>query len=182
VWPPTELLDVLHSARVSDPDQQVAKERMLQFAFDHVDALDRRCEAGHFTGSALVVDVETARTLLLFHSKAQRWLQPGGHADGEADLASVALREASEETGIDGLRVVRPAIDLDIHVFRPRGAEPRVHLDVRFLVIAPPRARPAGNHESEELRWVDLAGLAALDADEGLVRLARAGFELVERL
>jgi 8-oxo-dGTP pyrophosphatase MutT (NUDIX family) len=176
------LLDVLRTACVSDPEQQVAKERMLRFAYDHVDALDRRCEAGHFTGSALVVDVEAARTLVLFHTRAQRWLQPGGHADGEADLASVALREAREETGIDGLRVVRPAIDLDIHVFRPRDGEPRVHLDVRFLVVTPPGAQPKGNHESEELRWVDLPGLIALDADEGLIRLARAGFELARRV
>ena len=64
------------------------------------DVLDRRCRPGHLTGSALVVDPSDRRILVLFHTKLQRWLQPGGHADGDADLARVALREAAEETGI----------------------------------------------------------------------------------
>ena len=77
--------------------------------------------------------------LLLFHAKVQRWLQPGGHADGDGNLARVALREAEEETGIAGLRVLTPAIDLDVHVFHhARRAEPdHLHLDVRHLVVAP---------------------------------------------
>ncbi len=173
--PDPDLLEVLHGARVADDQQADVRRQMLDFAHHHPDALDRSCEDGHFTGSALVVDPATQRTLLLFHAKAQRWLQPGGHADGEGDLAQVAWREASEETGIVGLRVVRPAIDLDIHLFRPRTGTPRIHLDVRFLVVAPPDADVVGNHESEALRWVRLDELTALGVDDGLLRLARAG-------
>ena len=86
----------------------------------------------------------------------QRWLQPGGHADGDGNLARVALREAEEETGIEGLRVLTPAIDLDVHVFHNAAdAEPdHLHLDVRHLVVAPPGAVARGNEESEALRWV----------------------------
>ena len=56
--------------------------------------------------------------------KLQRWLQPGGHADGDANLAGVALREATEETGIEGLRVVLPA-DRPRHPRDPPPAEAR---------------------------------------------------------
>ena len=97
---------------------------MLAFVDAHPDALWRSCAEGHLTGSALVVDAAAERVLLLFHRKVRRWLQPGGHVDGDANLAGVALREATEETGIEGLRVVVPAIDLDIHEFRRRRASP----------------------------------------------------------
>ncbi len=134
--------------------------------------LDRTCRPGHLTGSALVVDPSDRRILVLFHAKLQRWLQPGGHADGDGDLARVALREAAEETGIEGLRVVEPAVDLDVHVVDPPAEDAHQHHDVRFLVIAPPGSVPVGNHESEALRWVSVDELPALGADEGLLRLA----------
>src|SRR5262245_16704292 len=62
---------------------------MLAFAAEHPDALHRSCLEGHFTGSACVIDQDAERVLVLFHRKAQRWLQPGGHADGDGNLARV---------------------------------------------------------------------------------------------
>jgi 8-oxo-dGTP pyrophosphatase MutT (NUDIX family) len=155
---------------------------MIGFARDHDDSLLRTCQAGHFTGSAIVVDDDRRHVMLMLHTKAGPWLQPGGHADGDADLARVALREASEETGIEGLRVVRPAIDLDIHMFRPRVGAPHRHLDVRYLVLAPPGALATGNDESEDLRWVRPQDLTDYAVDDGLMRLARRGVDLARSL
>jgi len=110
------------------------------------------------------------------------WLQPGGHADGDMNLANVALREATEETGIDGLRVVTPAIDVDIHEVNPPNEDAHLHLDVRFLVIAPPDTEPVGNHESQGFQWVSEQQLASGDFEAGLKRMGSAGFELAAKL
>ncbi len=175
------LHQVLDAVVVTAPDQAAVLDRMRAFARDHDDALLRSCAEGHFTGSALVVDGSRSAVLVLFHRKLQKWLQPGGHADGEGDLAAVALREATEETGIDGLVVLRPAVDLDIHEVRPRGEARHLHLDVRFVVRAPAGAEPTGNHESEALRWVAVDELEGLGADEGLRRLAHSGTTRLSR-
>ena len=137
----------------------------------------RTARPGHLTGSEFVVNSAGTHALLLFHRKLQRWLQPGGHADGDCNLAAVALKEATEESGIVGLRVDPLPLDLDIHVVAPPREDRHLHLDVRFLVVAPEGAEARINDESEGFCWLNPEQLAAADVDEGLRRLATAGFE-----
>jgi 8-oxo-dGTP pyrophosphatase MutT (NUDIX family) len=169
----------------SDPDGAAlgaTAQQMLRFAADHADALVRTCALGHFTGSALVVDHQASAVLLLHHRKLQRWLQPGGHADGDANLAAVALREATEETGIVGLQVVLPPVDLDIHEVRPPHEPAHRHLDVRFVVLASVDSEIVGNHESTALRWVPVDQLERYEPDRGLVRLVRRGLRVARTI
>lgn len=158
------------------------RARMRRLLEERPDPLDRRERPGHFTGSALVVDGSTERTLMLFHTKLQIWVQPGGHADGDANLAAVALREAVEETGIEGLRVHPEALDLDVHRVEPPHEDGHLHYDVRFLVIAPEGAEVVANQESQDQRWVGLDELHALGVDPGTVRMARNGLEVARSL
>jgi 8-oxo-dGTP pyrophosphatase MutT (NUDIX family) len=173
-----EVVSLLERGRAPLGRADVVDE-MQRFAADHPDALHRSCAAGHFTGSAALVDAAGDRIVVLFHRKAQRWLQPGGHADGDANLAAVAWREATEETGIAGLAVAPDPIDVDIHRVHFPDAPPHLHLDVRFVVRAPVGAEPVANHESAGVRWVTLAELAALDTDGSVVRLAERALSVV---
>jgi 8-oxo-dGTP pyrophosphatase MutT (NUDIX family) len=170
-----------HVAAVADPELRAIRDDVLAFVDRRPDALHRTCEPGHLTGSALVVDARR-RILLLHHTKLRRWLQPGGHADGDGNLAAVALREATEETGIAGLRVVVPAVDVDVHLVEPPHEPAHHHYDVRFLVVAPEGAVVDANHESTAQRWAEVDELAALGCDEGLVRMATAGLRALTSL
>lgn len=172
----------VEAALPADPADETTRREVLDFVDAHPDALHRSCVEGHLTGSGMVVDPTTRRFLFMLHAKLGKWLQPGGHADGDAALPGVALREATEETGIAGLRVATPAIDLDIHRVEPPGEPAHLHLDARYLVLAPPGAVANGNHESHALRWVGVDDLPALDLDEGTVRLALRALAALDAL
>ena len=161
-----------------DEDQAEARRRMLEFVERHpTDAHLRTLAEGHLTASALVVDAGGERALLTLHRKLGRWLQLGGHCDGDANLAAVALRESVEESGIADLVVLPAPIDLDIHAIPSRPGEPEhLHYDARFLGVAPEAAVAVASEESHELRWVAPRELAGLSTDDSVRRLFRRVF------
>ena len=139
------------------------------------DVFDRRHGGGHFTGSCWLVSADGRRVLLMHHRKLGLWLQPGGHADGDADLARVALREAREETGLTGLRVEGGIFDVDRHRIPARRDEPdHWHYDVRYVVRAGLDDRFVVNHESHALAWRSMTEVADdISLDASLRRMAR---------
>jgi 8-oxo-dGTP pyrophosphatase MutT (NUDIX family) len=180
---------------MSDSKQEIARARVIallagagdsaapsettslfrHFAVNHVDCCERTCVPGHFTGSAWVVSADGERALLLHHRKLGIWVQPGGHADGDGDLASVALREAEEETGLRGLRIEGGIFDLDRHLIPPRGNDPaHFHYDVRFVARAGADERFVVNEESHALAWRPVRDIAFdSQADESVRRMAQ---------
>ena len=180
-----DLLAALAAHRPADPREAADLLEISQFVAGHADPFDRRIPEGHLTGSAMVVSPDGDRVILLRHRKLKRWLQPGGHADpGESTGEAVALREAREETGIEGL-TLHPAaprpLDVDVHDIPARGREPaHLHLDLRYLVVAPGGgALVRAPAESDDLRWFGWDELRGLDLDPGLRRAlgkARAFF------
>ncbi|MEI6236494.1 MAG: NUDIX domain-containing protein [Planctomycetota bacterium] len=127
---------------------------------------------GHLTASGIVLNAERSRTLLIFHTKLQRWLQPGGHfEDGENDPSVAAAREVIEETGI-ATRWPGAAplvLDVDVHLIPARKADPyHFHFDLRMLLIAEPGEIRV--QEVAEARWCAPHEFDALKLDPGTIR------------
>jgi len=153
-------------------EAQLAAE-FVRFAETHEDCLWRACVPGHFTGSAWVVDASRRRTLLTHHRKLDKWLQLGGHADGDPDLQAVALREAREESGLTRLvSAGRKIFDLDRHWIPERKGEPaHWHYDVRYLFEADPAEPLTVTSESKDLQWVEIARVGELNPEESMLRM-----------
>jgi 8-oxo-dGTP pyrophosphatase MutT (NUDIX family) len=148
-------------------------ERLRRFVEEHADCFDRSLAVGHVTGSAWILDSARAFALLTHHRKLNKWLQLGGHADGDPDVLRVALREAREESGLDAIQPVSEGtFDIDIHEIPARGAEQEhLHYDVRFLLEADRAAPLAVNGESRSLAWVALDRIAELNPEESISRM-----------
>jgi 8-oxo-dGTP pyrophosphatase MutT (NUDIX family) len=143
-------------------DARAAREwqRLADFVAHEREAFGRNSATSHVTGSAFVLSPDKRSVLLTHHRKLDRWLQLGGHCDGIADAAFVALKEAYEESGLSRIRLLsRDVFDVDIHEIPAREAEPaHLHYDVRFLMVAEAGAIKASD-ESHALAWVPLAQL-----------------------
>jgi 8-oxo-dGTP pyrophosphatase MutT (NUDIX family) len=155
------------------PEDEGARARIADFVRAHPDCFERSLLVGHVTGSAWIVDRERTHCLLTHHRKLDRWLQLGGHADGDSDVLAVAMREAREESGLASLSAVSPSIfDCDVHRIPARAAEPEHwHHDVRFLVEADPAEPFVVSEESKDLAWVALADVARLGTDSSVLRM-----------
>ena len=148
----------------------------IRFVETEQDCLLRTCAPGHLTGSAWIVDAARRRTLLTHHLKLEKWLQLGGHADGDGDLLAVALREGLEESGLARLRAMKAEIfDVDRHWIPARKTElAHWHYDLRFVIEGDPsEALVRAANESKELAWVDIARVAELNPEESMARMVR---------
>ena len=175
------MLDAHQPADAKEADDIALIKRMIA---EHPHIISPSCEVGHITASALIVDLNSQRVLLHYHKRLGRWLQVGGHADYETDVAQVALREAREETGLPDLAfhpVGEPVapIDYDVHTIPQHGDMPQhLHLDFRYLLSTrcPDALAPAAG-ESSRFRWmhIDDAFRMPNALDDSLKRLLKKG-------
>jgi 8-oxo-dGTP pyrophosphatase MutT (NUDIX family) len=156
------------------PEQAAEAAEFAALLADAEDPFVRARLAGHYTASAWLVDASGERLLMTHHRKLDRWLQLGGHADDDRDLAAVALREAEEESGLTGLVVLPEIFDLDRHWIPERGDVPgHLHYDVRYVVRTTGSEDFVVSDESHALAWRDIAGLLEDPAtDPSIVRMA----------
>ncbi len=174
----TALLAVIERYLERFPEDRVRADHVRQFVRQHSDCFERTCVEGHVTGSAWILSHDQSQVLLLHHRKLDRWLQPGGHSDGDTNPERVARREAEEETGLANL-ILPPQLeslplDIDVHIIPARGAEAaHLHHDIRYLLIDPEGRQPVLSHESNEVRWIDRDALPQFTTEESVLRMER---------
>ena len=171
------LLDLLDTYQERYPGELETTDRIRRFVLAHHDCFERTCLQGHVTGSAWVLSADMGAVLLTHHAKLDRWLQLGGHSDGDPDSFQVALREAREESGLEELGDpagdLHPVpFDLDVHEIPARGSEPaHFHFDVRYLLVAGPDQVETASAESHEIRWVPIDDVRNLTDEVSLLRM-----------
>lgn len=132
----------------------------------------RSTREGHITASAWVVDPAAGQVLLVHHRKLNKWLQPGGHCDGEADILAAALREVEEETGLTNIHTAGGIFDVDAHEIPACVEDPaHVHYDIRFLMLGNSSEQPVASAESRAVRWMEFEDIPRCTTEESVLRM-----------
>jgi len=178
------LLGLLEAYAQRQPAERAMVDRIRALVEARADCFLRSCLPGHLTASAWILSHDRRRFLPAHHRKLDRWLQLGGHADGDPEPLCVALREAREESGLEAFSVLAPngaapdgqplPLDGDVHRSPARPGEPaHDHHDLRYLLLAGPEPELRVSEESKALAWFERERLEAVCAGEGLLRLGR---------
>ncbi|NCN45203.1 MAG: NUDIX hydrolase [Candidatus Pacebacteria bacterium CG10_big_fil_rev_8_21_14_0_10_36_11] len=179
-----KVLNLLEKIEPVDQQESFDIQKVKELIVKHENIFDRDCLVAHLTASALVVNPRTKKVLLHNHKKLNKWLQFGGHADGESDLAKVALKEAGEETGlIDLVFLTHLPIDLEVQKIPfHKGIPEHLHLDFRFVLITDAEKVPTPDEvESQELQFFDFSAISQMNLDLALVRLANKAEKLISK-
>ncbi len=154
--------------------------KMIAFVSHHESCFLRSNLKGQVTGSAWILDYDHQHVLLIHHSKLDKWLQPGGHTDGNANVFEVALKEAKEETGLNSLIPFGEEIfDIDIHDIPEYKEVPaHLHYDIRFIFEADMNEKPTINHESKDWKWIPLQEVEKLNNEESVLRMVTKTYEI----
>ncbi len=170
-----ELLNKLERYLPADPVEQESLARIMAFVTSQPLCFERSLAVGHITGSAWLIDENAGAALLTHHRKLNRWLQLGGHCDGDPDVLAVALREAQEESGITNIEPVTTEIfDVDVHPIPARGDVPaHDHYDIRFLLRVTGDTTFSVSGESHDLAWLKPDEMPPLGVGNSVLRMRR---------
>ncbi len=168
-----DVIDLLLDYRRRYADESATIDRFEAFVTSEPRCFQRDCWSGHVTGSAWIVNLKQTHVLLTHHRKLNRWLQLGGHSDGDNRPLRVACREAVEESGL----VVEPIrdvlFDIDIHLIPARQDDPaHHHFDARFALRAVASDAYRVSDESHALRWVKIEEIDAFTTEPSMLRMA----------
>lgn len=167
-----KLREKLDHYLLQNPDEKDTVLRFQKLLDDPEDPFFRTRLAGHITASSFVLNKDKTHTLFILHKKLQKWLQPGGHADGDRDTLAVAQKEVWEETGLETHPFSQNIFDLDIHTIPERKNEPEhFHFDIRYALVAK-EDNLKSNHEVMACEWFALDNLPIEKLDPSVRRMA----------
>lgn len=181
----TELLSQLEAYGRVWPEEKTCAKRFQSFLKEYPTCFERTLEVGHVTGSALVMTEDFSKVLLTHHAKLNKWLQLGGHCDGNPLVFETALRETKEESGLKEIHIIDASrfvnlpstatplfFDIDIHEIPVRKTVPaHLHYDLRFLVTTPTPEKIQITQESQDLRWFTLPEAADVAVERSMLRM-----------
>ena len=175
------LLQLVENYKIRYPAETETIFRYKDFVTSNENCFERSLLEGHITCGAWILDGSGTKTLLTHHRKLNRWLQLGGHADGDHDVHRVAAKEAQEESGISTLELVSEDIfDIDIHQIPPRGDVPaHFHYDARFLFRTTDNEKYEVSNESIDLAWVKIDEIKKYSSEESIVRMVEKTREFI---
>ncbi|HVT29131.1 MAG TPA: NUDIX hydrolase [Lacipirellulaceae bacterium] len=185
------LLEMLDRYRSAFPGESATIDRICRLVESHPNCFERTCRPGHITAAAWILSTDRRRSLLTHHRKLDRWLQLGGHADGQWLVEEVALREAREESGLAEFDIVPidgaiMPFDIDVHEIPAHYDEEGTliedaheHHDIRFLLIARSGDEPTISDESHDVAWFTPEEVLQHTGEESVLRMLRKALELL---
>ncbi len=167
-----QLIEQLRQYKGYDSKEENMRIRMLAFMGTYENCFERALLIGHMTASCWVVNKKRDKVLLIDHVKLEKWLQPGGHCDGDENAFNVALKELEEETGVIPQFSNPDIFDVDIHTIPERkGIPEHEHFDLRYLFIANDEHEVVQNHETNAIMWVELESLEKVTEEGSILRM-----------
>jgi len=171
-----DYLDAIINYQPKNEQEERDKAFFLRYIRTKPDCLYRSNDLAHFTASAWIVNADRSKVLMVWHNIYRSWSWTGGHADGDADLAAVALREVREETGIHSARLVSPhpisleTLTVDGHIKRGEYLHSHLHLNVTYLIEADDtdmlQVKP---DENSDVRWFTPEGALSASTEPWMV-------------
>lgn len=169
------ILNLIQQYQPNSAIEQKMREQLQSFIQQNENCFSRELSAGHITGSAWLVNRDLSHVFMTHHKKLNRWFQPGGHSDGNANTLAVAMKEASEESGIEDV-FIQPLsheiFDIDIHSIPARKKEPEhLHYDIRFILEADMQQPLKISNESHDIKWVPFERVSHYSNEPSITRM-----------
>jgi len=169
------IIKLLEKYQTEDQLEQKMQADLMAFVNQHENCFDRELAVGHITGSAWLVNKTLSHVFFTHHKKLDRWFQPGGHSDGNANTLAVAMKEASEESGIEDV-FIQPLshdiFDIDVHTIPARKNEcEHLHYDIRFILEADMNQPLDISEESHEIAWIAVEDIPNYTKEVSIMRM-----------
>ncbi len=155
--------------------EKADKKAFIDFIKNNSDCLSRENLSGHITVSAWIVNKEKTKVLFCYHNIYNSWSWVGGHADGETNLLSVALREAKEETGVTAKPVCDEIFSLEIlpvsgHIKKGKYVPSHIHYNVTYLLEADENEKlSVCEDENSAVAWIDINDIPQKSTEKWMI-------------